>query len=99
MSEEGIDPGFEAPRQKVVFQHNAVRQGLMPPLHCPAGCSDAISPRMHARHSLLGGGRRVPEGDVAAEIVEDRAEREPAPAQNLEVGEVRLPQLVIIQRS
>jgi hypothetical protein len=41
------------------------------------------------RNTLPGGG-----GDVAAVIVQDRAEIEPAPAQNLEVGKVSLPELV-----
>ena len=33
--DEGFDPGFKITRQEVVFQHDAVLQGLMPPFHGP----------------------------------------------------------------
>ena len=39
-------------------------------------------------------GAELPSDDVAAVVVEDRGQIEPAPADNLEIGEVRLPQLV-----
>ena len=39
-------------------------------------------------------GAELPGDDVAAVIVEDRAEIEPTPAQNLDIGEVGLPKLV-----
>ena len=37
---------------------------------------------------------KLPRDDVTAVIVEDRAEIEPAPADDLEIGEVGLPKLV-----
>ena len=37
---------------------------------------------------------KLPRDDVAAVIIKDRAEIKPAPANDLEIGEVRLPQLV-----
>ena len=39
-------------------------------------------------------GAKLPGDDVAAVIVEDRAEIEPAPSQYFDVGEVSLPKLV-----
>lgn len=39
-------------------------------------------------------GAQFPSDDVAAVIVQDRAEIEPAPADDLEVGEVSLPKLI-----
>ena len=39
-------------------------------------------------------GAELPGDDVAAVVVEDSAEIEPAPAQHLDVGKVRLPKLV-----
>ena len=39
-------------------------------------------------------GAEIPLDGVAAVIVQDRAEIEPAPAQNFEVGKVSLPELV-----
>jgi hypothetical protein len=39
-------------------------------------------------------GAQFPSDDVSREVVEDRAEIEPAPADYLQIGEVRLPQLV-----
>jgi hypothetical protein len=39
-------------------------------------------------------GAELPGDDVAAVVVEDRAEIEPAPADHLEIGEVGLPKLV-----
>ena len=39
-------------------------------------------------------GAELPGDDVAAVVVEDRAEIEPAPAQYFDVSEVRLPKLV-----
>lgn len=40
--DESLDLSLEITWQKVVFQQNAVLQGLMPPFHCPAvaACSD-----------------------------------------------------------
>ena len=43
--------------------------------------------RLHGRTQLAG-------DDVAREVIQDRAEIEPAPASHLELGEVRLPELV-----
>ena len=34
--DEGLDPGFEITGQEVAFQQDAVLQGLMPALRCPA---------------------------------------------------------------
>jgi len=39
-------------------------------------------------------GAELPRNDVAAVIIKDRAEIEPAPANDFEIGEVRLPQLI-----
>ncbi len=47
------------------------------------------------RHILHAHGRaQLPGDDVAAIIVQDRAEIEPPPADHLEIGEVGLPKLV-----
>ncbi len=46
-------------------------------------------------HILSPHGRaELPRDDVAAVVVQNRAEVEPAPPQNLEIGKVGLPQLV-----
>jgi hypothetical protein len=40
----------------------------------------------------------VPGDDVAGEVVEDRREVEPSPANDLEISEVRLPELIWCRR-
>ena len=39
-------------------------------------------------------GAKLPRDDVAAVIIKDRAEIEPSPADDLQIGEVGLPELV-----
>ena len=39
-------------------------------------------------------GAQLPGDDVAGEVVEDRRQVEPSPADDLEISEVRLPELV-----
>ena len=39
-------------------------------------------------------GAELPRDDVAAVVIENRAEIEPAPTENLDIGEVSLPKLV-----
>src|SRR3974377_19246 len=53
------------------------------------------SQRQRFSHVLaLHRGAQLPSDDVAREVVKYRAEIEPAPAGYLEIGEVRLPELV-----
>ena len=49
---------------------------------------------MHSAHTQLGSGAKLPRDDVAAVIIKDRAEREPPPADDLQIGEVSLPKLI-----
>ena len=49
------------------------------------GIRDILSPHI---------GAKLPRDDVAAVIVQDRAEIEPTPPQHFEIGEVGLPKLV-----
>ena len=49
------------------------------------GVGDVVGPH---------GGAQLPRDDVAREVVEDGRQIEPAPADDLEIGEVGLPELV-----
>src|SRR6266576_3528678 len=60
-----------------------------------------VEPCRIQRHFERGGdvlglhrGAQLPGDDVAGEVVEDRRQVEPSPADNLEISEVRLPELV-----
>src|SRR5438445_11167344 len=60
-----------------------------------------VEPRGMQGHFERGGdvlglhrGAQLPGDDVAGEVVEDRRQVEPSPADNLEISEVRLPALV-----
>ena len=46
------------------------------------------------RNTLPGSGAVFPRDDVAAVILEGRAEIKPPPADDLQIGKVRLPQLI-----
>ena len=46
------------------------------------------------RNTLPGSGAELPRDNVATVIIKDRAEIKPTPANDLEIGEVRLPQLI-----
>ena len=128
MVDEGFNLGFEITGQEVVFQQNAVLQGLMPPRHASVSspCFAAIPPdpqsiagtiiteqtRLVNNVNLVATGRlkgqvqgvghilsphvgaEFPCDDVTVVIVHDRAEIEPTPTDDLEVGEVGLPQRV-----
>src|SRR5262245_3123235 len=52
---------------------------------------DGLSVRLHR-------GAQLPGDDVAGEVVEDRRQVEQSPADNLEIGEVRLPELLWCRR-
>jgi hypothetical protein len=138
--DEGIDLRFEVTGQEVVFQQDAVLQGLVPSLDLALGlgvvwraadmvhalvrpairpvhrrCNWTIvrqQPRLvHHRglsqpeacrasssvsvtSSAFIVGAELPGDDVAAVIVEDGRQIEPAPADDLQIGEVGLPELV-----
>src|SRR5947209_15433535 len=64
-----------------------------------------VEPRGIQRHFERGGdvlglhrGAQLPGDDVAGKVVEDRREVEPSPANDLEISEVRLPELVWCRR-
>ena len=140
MIDKGIDLSPEIAREEVVFQQDAVLQGLVPALNLPLslwvirGASDMIhllilqpigqfagdvarpvitqqswlvqNRRQITTRSLQCQVQRVghvacfhrraklPGNDVATVIVQDRAELEPPPADDLEISKIGLPELV-----
>src|SRR5262245_10196595 len=67
--------------------------------------ADLVKPCCIQRHFERGGdvlglhrGAQLPGDDVAGEVVEDRRQVEPSPADDLEISEVRLPELVWCRR-
>ena len=140
MLDEGCDLPFEILRQIVVFQQDAVLQGLVPALDLalclgmvgrasdvlhalavepgrevgrdvgravvaqqprPVRDRDPVEPCRRQRQIERGGdvvgahrGAELPGDDIAREVVEDGREIIPAPAGDLQVGEVGLPELV-----
>jgi len=87
--DEGFDQRFEITRQEVLFQQSAVLQCLMPAFGRLKGEIKCVR-HVFSPHV----GAELPRDDVTAVIVENSAEIEPAPAENLDIGEVCLPELV-----
>ena len=138
--DEGFNLSFEITWQEVVFQQNAVLQGLMPTFDLALGLGmirrtarvlhafvlqpfrqfardvagtvvaeqpwlvddmDLVTPRgFQSQIQRIGHvlcphvSAEFPRDDVAAVIVQDRAEIEPSPADDLQIGEVFLPKLI-----
>src|SRR3954451_10788211 len=98
---EPTDLSFEVAGQIVVFEQDAVFERLMPTLDLALGLRMA-GRATHVPHIALvqpfGQLRRdrteLPGDNVAREVVQYRAEINPAPAGHLEIGEVGLPKLV-----
>ena len=140
MIDKGFNLRFEVTRQEVMFEQNAVLQGLVPALDLALGLgvirraarvlhAFAVQPLSKFTRDVAGSvvaeqtrlvddvnlittgrlqsevkrvghvlcphvGPEFPRDDVAAVVVEDRAEIEPPPADDLQIGEVGLPKLI-----